>query len=69
MWNVVREVTNPKKNFEWTLNTDTGPTNDEKIIANTFNSYFVTKIEVLKKGIDKNYVSDPLIKFVRTLPI
>ena len=38
MWNVVREVTNPKKNNEWTLNTDAGPTNDEQKIANTFNT-------------------------------
>ena len=51
MWNVVREVTNPKKNSAWTINTESGPTNDEKIIADTFNSYFVTKIEELKKGI------------------
>ena len=27
LWNVVREVTNPKKNNEWTLNTEKGPSN------------------------------------------
>ena len=62
MWNIVKEVTNPKKNSEWTINTESGPSNDEKIIADTFNSYFVTKIEELKKGIDKSYVIDPLEK-------
>ena len=45
MWNVVREVTNPRKNTDWSLNTDSGPTNDEQIIANSFNLYFVTKID------------------------
>ena len=47
MWNVAREVTNPKKISEWTIITESGPTNNEKMIADTFNSYFVSKIEDL----------------------
>ena len=38
LWNVVREVTNPKKSNEWTLNTETGPTSDEATIANTLHA-------------------------------
>jgi hypothetical protein len=37
-------------------------TEDDTVIADTFNTYFVDKIELLKKGVDKSMVDDPLKK-------
>ena len=44
------------------MKTEKGTTEDNQIIADEFNSYFVEKIVTLKSNIDRNYVEDPLSK-------
>ena len=63
IWKVVKEVTNPQKDNNWSLHLEDGSvSNDESKIANTFNDYFITKIKLLKDGIDPNLKEDPLEK-------
>ena len=58
---IVKEVSYPRKECNWSLKLDDGSvTNDEKLIAETFNNYFVTKITILKDSIDPSYVEDLL---------
>ena len=38
---------------------------DEEEVANTFNSFFVEKISVLKENIDPARIKDPLEKLVK----
>ena len=57
IWNIVNEVVNPRKDSEWKLKNDKGETiTDEQEIANTFNNFFIKKIDDLKEGINKEYV-------------
>ena len=41
--------------------------NDEQIIADTFNTFFVEKIEKLKEGIDPEYIEDPLVRLTKKM--
>ena len=67
MWNIVKDVTNPRKEKEWILNSDSGQTTNEQEISDTFNKYFNTKIRDLKSGIDQNLVGDPLTKLEKKM--
>ena len=62
IWNIVNEVTKPRSDCEWKLKTSTGITEDEQEIANTFNQFFIQKIEDLKTGINPQMIEDPLGK-------
>ena len=67
IWNIVNEVSKPRRDSEWKIQTDSGITTDEKKIANTLNSYFITKIKDLKVGIDTKYNEGPLSKLKEKL--
>ena len=58
-WNVMLQIWRAWS-WSWSLNTDSGLTTNEQTIANTFNVFFVSKIQKLKEGIDKKYVEDPI---------
>ena len=61
LWNVTNEVLNPKAKTEWTiLNGDGTPIKGELEIAESFNEFFIKKVEELKKGIDPTKIEDPL---------
>ena len=62
VWNVINDVTNLKSNESWCLKTEKGETSGKNIIAETFNNFFKTKIDLLKNNIDDNLKEDPLAK-------
>ena len=68
MWKVVNDVLKPGKSSEWRLNLDNEITEDEEIIANAFNDFFIEKIVTLKEGINKNDIKDPLVKLKEIFP-
>jgi hypothetical protein len=43
------------------------PKKDDSIIADTFNTYFIEKIENLKQNIDNEYKEDPFSKLEQKL--
>ena len=45
MWNVVNEVINPNKDNTWKMKIDEIITNDEEVIANAFNIFFIDKVK------------------------
>ena len=45
IWNIVNDITNPRKETNWKLNENDGPIDNEQEIAKIFNNYFVEKIE------------------------
>ena len=46
---------------EWSIKTDDNTiTSDHQEVANIFNTFFINKVEDLKKNIDKDFVCDPL---------
>ena len=65
LWKVTNEVLNPKaaSGAEWLIeNKDGVLIKEEAEVAESFNEFFITKVEELKKGIDPNLVEDPLRK-------
>ena len=46
IWNIVNDVTNPRKEVKWKLKTESGTETDQQKIADTFNSFFIEKIEI-----------------------
>ena len=50
------------KDNTWYMKIENKLTEDPEAIADTFNSFFVKKIEDLKANIDPNLVTDPLSK-------
>ena len=46
----------------WNIEVNGEKISDEFQIAEMFNKFFVSKIETLKAGIDKDFVEDPLSK-------
>ena len=50
--------------IDWMIATAETP---EKQIADIFNDFFISKIEKLKEGIDKDYVKDPLEKLKKKM--
>ena len=67
VWKVVNEVLQPKKENEWQLKEGSTTITEEQIIANTFNKFFVDKIEDLKANIDPEYVEDPLTRLKKKM--
>ena len=39
IWNIVNEVSNPRRDSEWKIKTDTNITSDEPEIADIFNTF------------------------------
>ena len=63
VWKVAKEIINPNSNnTEWSLKSNDDIILDHEEIANTFNSYFVEKIENLKANIDTSIMEDPLAR-------
>ena len=63
VWKVAKEIINPNgSNNDWSLKSNDEIMVDQEEIANTFNSYFVEKINDLKSNIDTSLVEDPLEK-------
>ena len=63
MWSIANDVLNPRKETEWNIIDKDGKNlKDELSVAETFNEYFIDKVEQLKKGIDKSLVEDPLVR-------
>ena len=60
VWKVVNDVIKPKKENEWMLKEEEKEIKDEQIIADTFNKFFIDKIDALKANIDQEYIEDPL---------
>ena len=51
------------KENEWRINNkDSQLLTDELQVAESFNEFFVEKVELLKQGIDKTLVEDPFTK-------
>ena len=61
-WKVVNDIIRPKSETKITISTPVGDVSDEQEVANSFNRFFVDKIELLKENIDPDYVKDPLEK-------
>ena len=59
---MVSEVINPRVQNQWKLNENGAMIEDEIEIANTFNYFFVSKIEKLRENINQNHVEDLLEK-------
>ena len=68
MWKIVNDVIKPReKNNSWKLQEEDEIIEKEEEIANIFNNFFVEKIQVLKDGIDKNIITDPLEKLEKKM--
>ena len=52
VWKVVNDVIQPKKENDWSLKEGDKLIKDEQMIADTFNKFFIEKIEDLKKNIN-----------------
>ena len=50
-----RSISNPGQESKWRLNNSGTITEDEEAIANTFNTFFINKIQILKEGINNHY--------------
>ena len=59
---IANDVISPKKERSWKLEDNGNKIEDELIIAETFNKYFVDKITKLKQNIDPEFLMDPLEK-------
>ena len=57
---MAKEIINPMKENNWSMNFNGTATDDPTLIANTFNIFFVKKIEDLKANIDPSLITDPL---------
>jgi hypothetical protein len=62
LWKITKEVTESKSENGWKININEVPTEDQSIIAETFNTYFIEKIENVKQNIDNEYKQDPFSK-------
>ena len=63
LWKVANDVLNPRKENEWKIiNKDGTVVSDELEVAETFNDFFIDKIDQLKNNIDKTIVEDPLVR-------
>ena len=60
MWNIVKEVSNPKSAAQWELKINENEnTTDHQKIADTFNQFFSEKIANLQSNIDPKMAEDP----------
>ena len=67
VWKIAKEIINPQNEQICAMKVNNELTEDPIIISNAFNSFFVKKIEDLKKNIDPNLKSDPLEKLKANL--
>ena len=59
---VVDDVLPPRKENEWLLKEGDKLIKDKQQIADTFNTFFIDKIEDLKANIDPEFIEDPLAR-------
>ena len=59
-WRVVNEILKPRVPTVITITTPEGETSNEEKVAETFNKFFVEKINTLKSNIDPSLIKDPL---------
>ena len=62
VWKIAKDIINPMKENNLSMNINGSLSNDPEEIANNFNSFFVKKIEDLKENIDPNMKEDPIIR-------
>ena len=62
MWRIVNEIVKPKSDDRISINTQDGLISEEADVADSFNKFFVDKIEKLKESIDPAVTRDPLMK-------
>ena len=63
IWNIVNDIIKPREqNSVWKLQEGEKLIVQEEEIADSFNKFFVEKIEILKEGIDRTLITDPLEK-------
>ena len=63
LWNVANDVINPRKENDWNVLNEKGENvTAEKEVAETFNDFFINKVEDLKRNIDPGHVEDPLAR-------
>ena len=68
LWNVANDVLNPKKENDWNIQKDNGEfITKEKEVAESFNEFFINKVENLKNNIDPANVEDPLVRLFEKL--
>ena len=68
LWNVAKEVIDPRKENNWNVINDKGENiKNEKDVAETFNDFFINKVEDLKRKINPTHVQDPLEKLAEKL--
>ena len=60
IWKIVKDITNPKNENKLKLTENNEEISDEGKVADTFNNFFVEKINKLKENIDSRYIEDPL---------
>ena len=64
---MIRTVNGSKKKNNWRLNINNEISTDEQKIANEFYNFFITKINKLKDGINKDKCIDPLSKLSKKM--
>jgi hypothetical protein len=68
LWNVANDVLNPRKENSWNIINDEGvEIVEEKEVAETFNKFFINKVEELKKNIEPKDVEDPLVRLAEKM--
>jgi hypothetical protein len=65
-WKITNDIINPNKEINWSMKTNEGDgsieTQDKLVIGNSFNKFFVSKIQNLKDNIDQTLVEDPNVR-------
>ena len=61
-WKIVNDISKPKTETIWKLETDSEIITDNKKVADELNHFFVDKIANLKESIDSNLIEEPLDK-------
>ena len=63
LWQVANDVLNPKKQSDWKIvNKEGVEVTEELEVAESFNEFFVDKVNLLKSGIDPSLREDPFTK-------
>ena len=60
VWKIAKEIINPRKENNWSMQINNSITDDPTLIANSFNTFFAKKIKNLKANIDPNLITNPL---------
>ena len=61
-WKILIGISKPKTETKWKLEDEEKTSPDDLKVEEELKTFFVSKIDKLKEGIDKNQTKDPLIK-------